>query len=101
MLRILCVLLLFFFPVCGQVSSSPPTNAAAPAAHSTRYTAANTVAALHQMFRTRRAGGFTLIGLGIAAQVASPIVAVNLPIIYPNYEGIKYFAGGLVLRQAN
>lgn len=95
--RTLCILLLFPLPVCGQVSSSFPTNAAASTAYLIRYTAADTVAALHQMFHTRRAGGFTLVGLGIGAQVASPLVAAQLPSNYGSYGSLYNYTGGIIV----
>ncbi|MFC6225972.1 hypothetical protein ACFP2F_22195 [Hymenobacter artigasi] len=60
-----------------------------------QYTAADTVAALHKIYRTRRAGGFTLLGLGALALEVSPIVAAQFPSNYNSYGSLYNFAGGL------
>ena len=100
MLRTLCILLLFSFPVFGQVPSvpsSPPTSVIPSATSSNQYTAADTVAALHRMFRTRRAGGSTLIGLGVIAQLASPILGAQLSNCCGSYVGLIGFQKGFLV----
>ena len=96
-MRTLCILLLFSFPVCGQVSSSPPANAVASSAHSIQYTAADTVAALHQLFRARRAGGYTLLVTGIGAQLATPAIAGALSTRHGEYGNLVDIISGIGL----
>jgi len=74
MLRIFCLLLLFALPVCGQVptvsASSSNTTVAGPA----EYTAADTVAALHKLFRARRGGGTLLVVTSGAIMVTTAAI---------------------------
>jgi hypothetical protein len=76
MLRILCLLLFIAGPVCGQSIADSPRINEVPLYTSPRHTAADTVEALHLLFRNRRTTGGLLIGLGGIAAVATPLIAV-------------------------
>ncbi|NKI90036.1 hypothetical protein HBN54_002635 [Hymenobacter sp. 1B] len=53
MLRFPCLLLFLSLCVRGQAVSTPASHTSPPETSATKYTAAETVAVLHQMYRTR------------------------------------------------
>ena len=94
MLRILCLLLLSI-PVCGQISPSPLTSVGAPALPIPQYTAADTVAAIHQLYHIRRLGSYTLLALTPIPLLVSPVVAAQLPYHPGGYGRHLNTAGGV------
>jgi hypothetical protein len=75
--RILCILLLFSFPVCAQTYISHTPSQEGPKAPTIQYTAADTIAALHRMFHNRRSGGATLLGASLLTIAVAPVVGAN------------------------
>ncbi|WP_460500163.1 hypothetical protein [Hymenobacter agri] len=55
-------MLLYSFPIYGQVPSNASTSITPSATSSHLYTATDTVQAIHRLFKARRTGGYILTG---------------------------------------
>ena len=76
MLRFLCFLLLAF-PVGAQSAPESALTSPLPSAFQAPHTRADTVKALHVLFRNRRTAGGVFMALGAIALVATPFVAAT------------------------
>ena len=96
MLRALCILLLFSFPICGQTAPSPVASSASLPPPPIQYTATDTVTALHRLFTNRRVGGATLLGISALPLVGTP--AISVASSEPGgYKPLAAFVGGVLL----
>jgi hypothetical protein len=96
MVRAFCLLLLFSFPVCGQISSIPTRGEVISAAPPTRYAATDTVVALHRLFTNQRVGGAALLGASVIPLIGTP--AISVATSEPGgYKPLAAFINGIVL----